>query len=75
RRGLAFAAPLVCAGVSAVVTAFAEQGSEAGWYLPTLAALAIGIMLFAAGLLGTQSRSRISAATAAPDNAEANDPT
>src|SRR3954452_23436138 len=43
RRGLAFAAPLVCAGASAVVTAFAEQGSEAGWYLPTLAALATGI--------------------------------
>jgi peptidoglycan/LPS O-acetylase OafA/YrhL len=74
RRGLAFAAPLVCAGASATVTAFAEQGSEAGWYLPTLAALAIGILLLAAGLLGTPARSRISAATADPDQVADTDP-
>ncbi|MYS82307.1 hypothetical protein [Embleya scabrispora] len=57
RRGIpAFTGALLFAGTVAVLAAFTEPASDAGWYVPTATAVALVVLLLTLAAFGTSER-------------------
>ncbi|MGC0423010.1 hypothetical protein [Embleya sp. AB8] len=67
-----FAATLVLAGTIAVLAAFTEPASNAGWYIPTATTVALAVLLLAIAAFGAGERgpAPMARATDTPESAD-----